>query len=347
MLPLAGHGATGFIDGCIEVHSLAGRVPAAYGRTAGDGDLLGWRRVQQFGAKLDLVMKISNISRGRLAASVGVDKSVVSRWLSDSVRPSSHNLTLITELVHRDHPGFTLLSWQLELEAFARAVGASPGGLLKLEGPEGGPPAALPLATLGVSRSSVPREGWVYPGLYLGFRKAFANTGMTVAQGLMLRMEGDRLRARCSDGLFNYRGEALLLRGQLFVLVEEVTRLDEVLSLILNGVSAPMAQVLDGLFMGVSGDRTCTPSATAIAFQRQADTTADEAGDDARWSAFVDDLARINDARSARELMPTEFARIVDNQVGVPREGGELDHVLRLPFARSLATTTSAANLRP
>ena len=207
--------------------------------------------------------------------------------------------------------------------------------------------AGLPLATLGVSRFAVPREGWVYPGLYLGFRKAFANTGMTVAQGLMLRIEGDRLAARCSDGLFNYRGEALLLRGQLFVLVEETTRLDEILSMVLNGVSAPMARILDGLVMGVSGDRTCTPSATAIVFERQAEAGGDDAADDARWTDCVEELARINGERSARERMPAEFARVVDNQVGAARDGEGPDHVLRVPFTRSLATTTSAANLRP
>jgi hypothetical protein len=94
-----------------------------------------------------------------------------------------------------------------------------------------------------VARLAVAREGWVYPGLYLGYRKAFANTGTVVAQGLMLRIEDGRLAARCSDGLFTYRGEALVLRGQLFVLLEESTRLDEVLLLVLNGVSAPMEVV--------------------------------------------------------------------------------------------------------
>ncbi len=176
---------------------------------------------------------------------------------------------------------------------------------------------------------------------------AFANTGMTVAQGLMLRIEGNRLMARCSDGLFNYRGEALLLRGQLFVLVEETTRLDEVLSLVLNGVSSPMARILDGLVMGISGDRTCTPSATAIVFERQSDLTGEDDGDDAIWADCVAELAGINEARTARERMPAEFARVVDNQVGTARDGEGPDHVLRVPFTRSLTTTTSAANLRP
>ena len=208
------------------------------------------------------------------------------------------------------------------------------------------PPCRSP--PLGVSRGAIPREGWVYPGLYFGFRKAFANTGMTVAQGLMLRIEGDRLMARCSDGLFNYRGEALLLRGQLFVLVEETTRLDEILSMVLNGVSAPMARILDGLVMGVSGDRTCTPSATAIVFERQSRPDRRR-----RWRRC--DLGGLRrrsspastSARTARERMPAEFARVVDNQVGAARDGEGPDHVLRVPFTRSLTTTTSAANLRP
>ena len=45
--------------------------------------------------------------------------------------------------------------------------------------------------------------------------------------------------------------------------------------------------------------------------------------------------------------MPPGFARVVDNRMGVPRDGGDFDHVLRVPYARSLATSTSAANLQP
>ena len=312
------------------------------------GSRSGWQRLQQFGAKLDLAMKVANLSRGRLAASVGVDKSVVSRWLSDAVRPSGHNLTMITNLMRQELPGFfSLLTWELELSEFARALGAPVPTPADTADPGGIPAAGLQLATLGISRSAIPREGWVYPGLYRGFRKAFANTGMVVAQGLMLRCEGDRLVARCSDGLFNYRGEALLLRGQLFVLVEETTRLDEILSMVLNGVSAPMARILDGLVMGVSGDRTCTPSATSIVFERQAAAGEDDVTDEANWVACVDELARINAERSARERMSPDFARVVDNLVGAPRPDEGPDHVLRVPFTRSLATTTSAANLRP
>ena len=303
--------------------------------------------MQQFGRKLGLAMKLANLGRGRLAAAVGVDKSAVSRWLNDQAMPTGPNLTAITELIRRERPEFSLLTWELAFEDFARSVGVV--SMPRPAPPEAATPpdaaAGLELGVLDVSRAAVPREGWVYPGLYLGFRKAFANTGMTVAQGLMLRVEDGRLAARCSDGLFNYRGEALVLRGQLFILLEESIRLDEVLLLVLNGVSAPMARVLDGLIAGVAGDRTCTPSVAGIAFERQADVREDNS-DEELWERCIADLSRINEERSARQLMPAAFARVVDSRVGQVGEGGELDHVLRVPLHRSLAVATSAANLR-
>lgn len=305
--------------------------------------------MERFGEKLGLALKVTSISRGRLAASVSVDKSVVSRWLSDSVRPSGHNLTLITNLLRQElQLAFSLLTWELDYPDFARAIGAPEILVQHQPVPADGDGAApvLPLQAISVSRAAVPREGWVFPGLYIGYRNAYANNGIVIVQALLLRLEGERLTARFSDGLFNYRGEALLLRGQLFVVMEETTRLDELLSMVLNGVSAPMADVLDGLIMGVAADRTSTPSCTTIVWQRQADVTGDEALDESAWSGCVDEVARINRDGRGRELMPPEFAHLVDNLVGVPRDGADLDQILRVPFTRSLSRASTAV-LRP
>ena len=301
--------------------------------------------MERFGEKLGLALKVTNISRGRLAASVGVDKSVVSRWLSDAVRPSGHNLTLVTNVIRQEtQTAFSLLTWELDYPDFARVIGApeivvQPQPAAK-EADGAGP--MLPLQAISVSRAAVPREGWVFPGLYVGYRNAYANNGIVIAQALLLRREGDRLTARFSDGLFSYRGEALLLRGQLFVVMEETTRLDELLSMVLNGVSAPMADVLDGLIMGVAADRTSTPSCTTIVWQRRADVTGDEAVDEAAWTECVAELAHVNRELRGREVMPPEFAPIVDNLVGVSRDGEDLDLVLRVPFVRSLTRASTA-----
>ena len=301
----------------------------------------------RFGAKLHLAMKLCNLSRGCLASGVGVDKSVVSRWLGDAARPSDHNLTRLTELIRRDLPDFSLLTWELGYDEFAAAFGGAEAPQPTQDHSGGIAPSSLPLKVLPVSRTAVPREGLVYPGLYLGFRKAFANTGMTIAKGLMIRRDGDRLLAHAADGSFDYCGEVLLLGGQLFVILEETRRLDEVVMLILNGVNAPMARIMDGVMLGIAADRTGTPSATAIVFKRVGDTMGVATADEARWSEFKAEVRRINDERTARIWMPGEFAEIVDNQVGVPRSDGQTDHVLRVPHTRSLAASTSEANWRP
>jgi DNA-binding transcriptional regulator YiaG len=44
---------------------------------------------EPFSAKLSLVLKVFSMSRGRLAADLGIDKSVVGRWVTGAVKPSA------------------------------------------------------------------------------------------------------------------------------------------------------------------------------------------------------------------------------------------------------------------
>ena len=69
----------------------------------------------EFGAKLDLVLKALSMSRGRLAAELRVDKSLVGRWVAGSVTPSAHNLANLTLLIAAKCDGFSMLDWELNL----------------------------------------------------------------------------------------------------------------------------------------------------------------------------------------------------------------------------------------
>jgi adenylate cyclase len=88
-----------------------------------------------FGQKLGVVLKAINVSRGRLAQTVGVDKSVVSRWASGVQVPSDHNLSLLTEAIARHRPGFERRDWDLDGEGFANRLDALNIGPSRLEGP--------------------------------------------------------------------------------------------------------------------------------------------------------------------------------------------------------------------
>jgi adenylate cyclase len=75
--------------------------------------------IADFAVKLALVLKRLNLSRARLAQTIGVDKSVVTRWGSGTQLPSDHNLALLTEAVARHRPGFERRDWDLDPSALA------------------------------------------------------------------------------------------------------------------------------------------------------------------------------------------------------------------------------------
>ncbi|MCX7365248.1 MAG: helix-turn-helix domain-containing protein [Alphaproteobacteria bacterium] len=76
-----------------------------------------------FASKFSLVLKAYNLSRGRFAQMLGVDKSVVSRWASGVQSPTDHNLSLLTEAVARYKTDFHRADWDLPPAAFAARLG--------------------------------------------------------------------------------------------------------------------------------------------------------------------------------------------------------------------------------
>lgn len=72
-----------------------------------------------FAERFRLTLEFLNYSRGRCAQELGVDKSLVGRWVSGAVVPREHNLTRWTEIVRRAQPAFSLGDWRLDADAFA------------------------------------------------------------------------------------------------------------------------------------------------------------------------------------------------------------------------------------
>jgi adenylate cyclase len=101
-----------------------------------------------FAQKLGVVLKATNLSRGRLAQTVGVDKSVVSRWASGAQVPSDHNLSLLTEAVGRHRPGFERRDWDLDAKDFADRLDALDTGASTLALPDKPSIAVLPFQNM-------------------------------------------------------------------------------------------------------------------------------------------------------------------------------------------------------
>lgn len=173
-----------------------------------------------FAQKLVLVLKAINLSRSRLAQTIGVDKSVVSRWASAVQAPSEHNLPLLTDAVARHRPGFKQRDWDLDAEAFANRLDALNAGTSNLEGPSiavlpfenmSGDPEQAYLAD-GMAEdliTSLSRVSWLF---VIARNSSFAFRGKMVD----VRSIGERLGVRyLVEGSVRRAGQRLRLTVQL------------------------------------------------------------------------------------------------------------------------------------
>jgi hypothetical protein len=305
--------------------------------------------IADFGAKLTLVLKQLSQSRGRLASTIGVHKSLVGRWAAGAVRPSEHNLALITQFVQRTIPNFSLLSWEEDLPSFAALIGAT--------NTETSPPPAVQSSTTpdtfcghafraaALSRAETARLGHPYPGVYGMYRQAFNNSGAFIVELLAIRGQGEQLTFRCTDGGYEHEGTVLCLRGQLFLIGEERERVDEFYFLILNGIAGRKALRLDGILLSVAGDRTHTPGAMVVVLERVGELAPGEREDEAAWAARRAEIMTLNRSGRGVEQVPPVFRAALENRVGIPREGGGMDWVLRVPGERSLSLSDADAEV--
>jgi hypothetical protein len=297
--------------------------------------------IVDFGAKLTLVLKRLNQSRGGLASAIGVHKSLVGRWAAGAVRPTDHNLALITQLVQRSIPAFTLLSWEDDLQSFAARLGAT------IEEAAVAAPPVRPRRedalcgyrfSIGApSREQTVREGPAYAGLYRLYRQALNNSGAFIVHGVAIRFDGEHLTFRTTDGNYEADGPVLLLRGQLFFMGESRSRMDEMFFAVVNGIAGSKALRLDGLVLAVAGDRTHTPGSMIVVLERRADLAIGQREDEAEWQRWRSEIHDLNMAGRGGELVPPELKAVLENRVGVPRGDGSVDWVLRVPAERSVS----------
>jgi transcriptional regulator with XRE-family HTH domain len=260
-----------------------------------------------FSARFRLALKALGLSRGRAAARLGVDKSLVGRWASGAVKPSEHNCARITEMVAAHVPGFTMADWDREFEGFAAIVGIDARLAASMELPtvaaEG-----LPADFLDGARLETARRGASYEGFWRSTRPSVIMEGSLFHDHGMIRVSpGGLLQVRMGSAGLSFDGWALPAQGNLFAILYDALGMTP-LFLIFRGVPLPKAQSLDGLALLAALDAARTPAAIPIILERIGDLTGDADADDAAYSELISRQA-IADEGSVPEAVQRHLMR--------------------------------------
>lgn len=229
-----------------------------------------------FPSRLLLALKALSLSRGRLAAELAVDKSVISRWLSGHQAPTGENLARLTALVATRRPGFTLLDWEAEPEALSAKLGIDPGSAAGW-----GPTSAwLPEPILQESRAITDLRGEAYEGIWRSTRLAIGQPGRFVHDYVLIRRaENGFLTTRTLVEDMRFDGWIFLTQTQLFT-VSADARSGMFLLSIFNAVLRSRAERLDGIALTIQRVGGGSPVAGAVLMERFRDLTGDVAADD-------------------------------------------------------------------
>jgi transcriptional regulator with XRE-family HTH domain len=280
--------------------------------------------------KLSFVLKALSLSRIQLAAELGVDKSVVGRWVTGAVAPSAHNLAKLTVLVAQRARGFTVLDWDRDIAGLAATLGVESYNPATSFAPVFGD--GLPLSLLDQTASITRIRGSAYEGFFRSTRPYAQYPGKFIHDHLLIRRrENGLVGYDMMTGGVSVEGWVLLLQNQLFCIGCELTS-GSMAFAIFNGVSTLQAGRLDGIILSCALDTSRTPTATAVVVDRIGDITDDEVADRARLT----ELASHEPVARDGSLDPDLVVHLLRNSGPEAwARGGDL--LLRMPLIRSLS----------
>jgi transcriptional regulator with XRE-family HTH domain len=291
-----------------------------------------------FSEKLDLVLKALSMSRGRLAADLGVDKSLVGRWASGAVTPSAHNLENLTRLVASRRPGFTMLDWDRDIEGLAHVFGVEPAPPPPIVATPTNVHSGLPLPGMDLVRLMTERRAGTYEGFWRSTRPSIAQPGDIFHDFGMIRRGADGLlRFKMGGSGLLFDGWMLPVEGQLFAILFDTVGQTPVF-LIFNAVALHKAMQLDGLILAAALNAARTPSAYPVVLERIGDLTGDEEIDDEHCA----ELLRL-DTAATEETAPLAMRKHLIRDIGPSAvEAGTGELFLLSSWANSLSKGLSS-----
>lgn len=291
------------------------------------------------GGRMRTALKMLNMSPAELAATVGVDKSVVSRWLSGKSAPSEFNLARICSAIALRAPKFSILDFERPLADFHRALGLETTSPPRE--PSGDESAAVGFAALPFSadhlraaKREVAMRGMEYEGHYDLYHCAFSDPGQIARHAAIIRVCDGLLDVRFGCGDWMFRGSALLMLNRLYMTLTE-DRYDSLCHMITNAGQQPRARLLTGIILGVSSDGMLTPTAAPAALVRAGELTGEAELDLAAFQARKPDSPAFRPGPDAEWLLTL-----------LNRDFGPTAHAAGAPFNLTMDHASTEQALR-
>lgn len=283
----------------------------------------------------------AEFSRLTLSRDLGVDRSVIGRWLGGVNQPTGHNLTRLTDIVRRYRPEVTVDFWQQPLPASVNGKAY----------PNAHEPAAEVLTITGLRAKQRSEIDANYLGLWGGFYQSTQNRGSVVLAAMHVWDSETGLRCIFTEGRVSATGAGVAMGPRLHAILEIEPMHDRLCLFVFNGIGSPDAVLMDGIYMISAGETVTCATASPIVLFRLGDAV-----DFARVGGLAGVMqalhpANMRNIQSSMEsgdpvaglagLVPEQVLRLVCAQVGVTRADGETDHVLRMPAIRALPAGNS------
>ena len=293
--------------------------------------------IADFAAKLELVCKKLNWSRAKLAQQVGVDKSLIGRWLVGGSRPTGNSLMRVNEAVGKALQDFTAASWDLAPAAFAATIGLAVPPPARDEPPISPEPAAL--ATTDILKKLRVFQGTaadldtltsIYAGFYRLWFAGFLNNGVVCRRACWIRRDGGTLRFNAGGGMVVYAGECAATTERLYLTGENPV-FDGLtfLSVGRGRQSSPVR--LSGIFVYYIMSNEGGVAAVPAVMERVAPTGTDATADAQTWARLAGEAADFLTDEEARAAVPEKILTALRPALDGRRSGKPFDQILVMP----------------
>ncbi|WP_374659962.1 multiprotein-bridging factor 1 family protein [Phenylobacterium sp.] len=283
-----------------------------------------------FPARLELALQALAVTRARVAAELGVDKSLVGRWASGAVTPSSANLDRLSAYIALSRPGFSTRDWSLEPAAFRARL-----GLAAEEAREAGSTLGgwLPLTLMTEAAMTARNRGAAYEGIWKTTRPSAELPGRFLHDHVLIRRAPNGLLSyRVGVGDMRFEGWSFPLQNQLFSIATEASSGTLIFS-IFNGVARQKAVTLDGLTLSCLRDAGGSPVAGACLMERLHDLSEDIEADDALFAELI-----VQNPVAPEGSIPDAVRDHLFRDVGPAALAAGGEAMLVMNFARSMST---------